>query len=69
MFPDERRGLRRNFQSETEVGFKTRQLVEDLKTLQRLLTSLTHYDCVAFLQLRNALRAAAFYCVYCESSP
>jgi hypothetical protein len=33
------------------VGFKTRQLVEDLKTLQRLLSSLTHHDCVAFLQV------------------
>jgi DNA excision repair protein ERCC-4 len=40
-----------------QVGHKTKQLVEDLKTLRKLLTCLITHDCVSFLDLLETLRA------------
>ena len=42
-----------------QVGAKTRQLMEDLKTLRRVLHLLVDYDCVTFLDLLDNLRSLA----------
>ena len=41
-----------------KVGAKTKQLVEDLKTLRKLLGFVAEYDCVTFLDLLDNLRSS-----------
>ena len=40
------------------IGVKTKQLIEDLKTLRKLLGFVAEYDCVTFLDLLDNLRAS-----------
>ena len=42
-----------------KVGAKTKQLVEDLKTLRKLLAFVADYDCVTFLDLLDNLARSA----------